>query len=726
MKSDCFLSQKLRYPIHARQIMALILVLSSFATNSVRAQTAYPMIMSTFPTGAQRGKTTLVTVNIGTSNGGGATNLYGTYKAIFEGAGIIAEVVPPEKGWPALDPKKPFVIPPINSVTLKLAIAPDAPLGVREFRLATPYQGSSTVGQIVIGDEPELMETEPNNAPEQAQSLVIPCVLNGKLQQAEDVDFYKFKVEAGQQVTFTMNCARLQDKIHDIAPHADPLIILSDQTGHELSRNDDYYRADPLLNYKFEKAGEYVIQVRDVNNQGNPHWAYRLNLTSRPFVTSLIPCAFRTGMNQDVKVEGFGLGGSSTAKVDVPANIPPGIWQTNLKLPNGTSNVVNLLVTDMAQLSFDGKAASPNKTVTAALSRPSPKAEKGALSLPGGVNSLLAVERSDRYVFKAKKGEPWGFEVTARRIDSELDSEIKILDSKGNVLASNDDAIGKDSRLDWTTPADGDYFLDIRDLTGHVGPNYYYNLTAKPLRPDFTAKCDTDRAMIAPGNKTCWFILLDRKYGFAGEVKVDVSGLPVGVTASPLTIPPELTQGVLVLSAAPDAKIDFTTVLISGTATLPGSDGKPTSVTKHITPITEIYMPGGGRGQIEVKTQGVGVTEKNDIEVLVANPIVTIMPGQTVKVDVEIKRRPDYSKPVTLDLRINHLGGVFTNPLPAGITVDDGATIAENQTKGTITLHAAADAKSISNLPLAIMANVSINFVMKVWFAAPITLTVKK
>ena len=705
----------------------LTMVFLWVAITASQAQTAYPMLMSSFPTGAQRGKTTLVAVNIGTSNGGGATNLYGTYKAIFEGAGVIAEVVPPEKGWPALDPKKPFVIPAINSVTLKLTIAPDAPLGVREFRLATPYQGISTVGQIVIGDEPELMEAEPNNTREQAQSLTIPCVLNGKLQQAEDVDFYKFKVEAGQQVTFTMNCARLQDKIHDIAPHADPLIILSDQTGRELSRNDDYYRADPLLNYKFEKAGEYLIQVRDVNYQGNPHWAYRLNVTSRPFVTSLIPCAFRVGMNQEVKVEGFGLGGSSTAKVDVPANIPPGIWQTSLKLPNGTSNVVNLLITDTTQVSFDAKATTGNKTVTAALSAPSPKAEKGTLTLPGGVNSLLAVEgRIDRYVFKAKKGDPWGFEVTARRIDSELDSEIKVLDSKGNVLASNDDAIGKDSRIDWTTPADGDYFLDIRDLTGHGGPNYYYNLTAKPLKPDFTAKCDTDRAMIAPGNKTCWFILLDRKYGFAGEVKVDASGLPAGVTASPLTIPPELTQGVLVLSAAPDAKIDFTTVQITASGMLPGIDGKPALVTKRATPITEIYMPGGGRGQIEVKTQGVGVTEKNDIEVIVANPNVTIMPGQTIKVDVEIKRRPDYTKPVTLDLRINHLGGVFTNPLPAGITVDDGATIPENQTKGQITLHASADAKPISNLPLAIMANVSINFVMKVWFAAPIILTVKK
>ena len=52
------------------------------------AQTCYPMIMSTYPTGVQRGKTTDVTVNVGTSNGGGNTNLYGAYKAIFEGEGV--------------------------------------------------------------------------------------------------------------------------------------------------------------------------------------------------------------------------------------------------------------------------------------------------------------------------------------------------------------------------------------------------------------------------------------------------------------------------------------------------------------------------------------------------------------------------------------------------------------------------------------------------------------
>jgi hypothetical protein len=104
---------------------------------------------------------------------------------------------------------------------------------------------------------------------------------------------------------------------------------------------------------------------------------------------------------------------------------------------------------------------------------------------------------------------------------------------------------------------------------------------------------------------------------------------------------------------------------------------------------------------------------------------VTLKPGSEAKIEVTLKRRPDYDKPVTLDFRVNHLGGIFTNPLPPGITCDDGVTIPEKQTKGNITLRASADAKPIKDWPLAVMANVSINFVMKVWYAAPLSLTVE-
>jgi hypothetical protein len=691
-------------------------------------QTSFPMIISTFPPGVQRGKTTDVIVTAGTVNGGGGNNLYGAYKALFEGPGIKAEIVPPEKGWPAKDPKTPFAVPSVPAVTLRVTVAADAPLGVREFRVATAHHGISTVGLLVIGDEPEVVEVEPNNEPAQAQSVPIPSVVNGRIQQAEDVDYYKFKVEAGQEVTFAVQCARLEDKIHDLAPHADPMLVLLDGTGIELARNDDYYRADPLLHYRFVKAGEYRLQLRDVGYQGSPNWVYRLNITSRPFVTSVVPCAVRPGQTNELHVAGFNLGGATTVKLEVPVGTPSGAWTASLKMPNGVSNVIALTVVDAPQAAFlptENLAPVAAKTITAVLSAPAGPVAKGALALPGGVNSWVTEGQVDRYTFHTAKASAWAFEISARRLDSEMDSVIKIRDAKGNILAENDDALGKDSRLEWTSLGAGDFTIEVRDLTGHGGPTYFYNLSALPITPDFRLKCDTDRAMIAPGNRTAWFVIVERKFGAACEIKIEVKGLPPGVTATPLTIPADMMQGPLILAAAPDAKIDFTNVEIVGTAMLPGLDGKVIAVTHTSHPLAEIYMPGGGRGQMEVLTQGVAVTEANDIEVSTASPTISLAPGGTAKIEVTIKRRADFTKAVTLDLKVNHLGGIFTNPLPPGVTCDDGVTIPEGQNKGTITLKAAADAHPIANYPLAVMANVSLNFVMKVWYvAAPVSLTV--
>ncbi|HZP82343.1 MAG TPA: hypothetical protein VFB21_11950, partial [Chthonomonadaceae bacterium] len=596
------------------------------------AQTSFVMLGSTFPTGVQRGKTTEVTVRAG---GNGGANLYGAYKALFEGEGVQAEIVPPEKGWPAKDPKKPWDLPGVGEVKMKVTVAADAPLGVREFRVATARMGISSVGQLVIGDEPEVVSPDTNRDIEHALPVTLPCVANGRLKNGEQVDNYRLKVEAGQEVVFAVLCARLQDKVHDLQEHADPLLILRDLSGSELARNDDYYRADPMLHYKFDKAGEYVIQIRDVNYHGNEHWVYRLTMTSRPYVVAVVPCAVRPGQSYELHVTGFNLGGAQTVHLDVPPTAPPGEWQTSLKFPNGTSNLVSLLVSEAPQAAIEGQpnARAGSQAVTAALpnaQRPTPDAHR--LSLPGGVNSWLSAEgQRDRYAFHAKKDEAWAFEVMSRRLDSEMDSELTLRNAKGDVLASNDDALGKDSRLEWKAPEDGDYTLEVRDVAGRFGPTYFYNLTATRLLPDFRLKCDPDRALIAPGNRTSWYVQVERRNGFAGPVAVEVKGLPAGVSVTPLTIPPELSTGTLILSAAPDAKIDAASVQVVGKAELPGADGKPVTVSRVARPLTEIYIPGGGRGLLEVDTQGVAVTETNDLEVSTNTQTVTLAPGGTVK-----------------------------------------------------------------------------------------------
>jgi hypothetical protein len=710
-----------------RSLLALLpLALVGLLAAPLAAQTTFPMIGSAFPLGVQRGKTTEVTVATG---GQGGTNVYGAYKVIFAGEGVKADIVVPDKGWPAKDPKNQWALPGVSEVKMRVTVAADAPLGLREFRLATPRHGISSIGQLLITDGAEINEVEPNNDAEHAQAITLPCNIDGRIQQGEDIDCYKFKATAGQEVVFTVMCARAEDKIHDLQEHADPILTLTDTAGKTLAENDDYYRADPMLHYKFDKAGDYILRLRDVSYKGNPYWSYHLAISTGPYVLSALPCAVRPGQGVDLQVGGFNLGEARTVHLDVPANTPPGIWNTPLKFANGWSNTIPLLVSPAPQtLSAARPAANSGHTgvVAASLNGATASGPASRLTLPGGVNAVLtAPGQIDRYSFHTKAGQPWGFEVTARRLDSEMDSELKLRDSKGAVLAENDDAFGKDSRIDWTAPAEGDYTIEVRDLTGHAGPTYFYNLTAQPLRPDFALKCDTDRAMIAPGNRTAWFVILERKYGFGGDVKVEAQGLPAGVTASPLTIPAALGQGVLLLSAAPDAKVDMAAVHIVGTAMLPGPDGKPAPAQRIATPLTEIYMPGGGRGLMEVQTEGVAITETNDIEVTLNMAQVTLKPGSEAKIEVTIKRRPDYDKPVTLDFRVNHLGGVFTNPLPPGVTCDDAVTIGEKQTKGVVTLRAAADAKPIKDWPLAVMANVSVNFVMKVWYAAPLSLTIE-
>src|SRR6266851_1882985 len=112
------------------------------------------------------------------------------------------------------------------------------------------------------------------------------------------------------------------------------------------------------------------------------------------------------------------------------------------------------------------------------------------------------------------------------------------MEPKGAVLANNDDTFGKDAALVFTPPADGDYILRIRDLNSKGGETAVYYIEADLARPDFTLRCDPDKAMIGPGSSTAWYVHVARTDGFTGPVKVEVQGLPKGVSATPLTIPP--------------------------------------------------------------------------------------------------------------------------------------------------------------------------------------------
>ncbi|HEX4609219.1 MAG TPA: PPC domain-containing protein, partial [Urbifossiella sp.] len=488
-------------------------------------QTSFPMLTYAGPTAVQRGTTGEVTVACQ------ASSLHGAYKVLFDGTGVTAEVVAPKDAKPA-DPKGG--VPAAPTVKLKVTVAAAAAPGVREFRIACPH-GISSLGQLVVVDAPVVLETPGISTPEKAQKVPVPSVVCGRTEAAENVDYYQFAAKAGQVLTFEVHCARIQDKIHDLQKHADPLVTVYDRDGKELAANDDGYFADPVLEFKAPRDGEYRVSIRDAKYDGDARWAYALTVTDRPYVQHLFPLAANPG--RAVQVQPVGTARLLQANWPLTAPAEPGLCLVTLAGPSGSTNPAPLVVTPLPLVT----EAEPNDDPAHATRVP----------LPGGANGRIGTRGDlDHYVFAGQKGKAVRLEVFARRfgtvLRSRLDGVLDVMTLDGKVLATNDDLNGKDPGLIFTPPADGDYVARVRDLNNKGGDSLVYYLELDHARPDFTIKCDPSKASIGAGGRTAWYVQVARSNGFAGPVKVDVHGLPAGVTASPLTVPATMTQGCLV------------------------------------------------------------------------------------------------------------------------------------------------------------------------------------
>jgi hypothetical protein len=692
-----------------RAAIALACVLAFASVGA--AQTSFPMVTHVTPVAVQRGTTAEVTVDCRTSS------LVGAYKVLMEGTGVTVEVIP-DKNAPKTDPKMP--VPVVSSCKLKITVAADAKLGVREFRIATEH-GISSLGQLVIVDAPVVTEKPTPSTMAKPIPVPVPSVVCGRIKIAEGVDYYSFNAKAGQVITLEVVCARIQDKIHDLQKHADPLIAVFDANGLELAASDDGFFADPVITLTVPKDGEYRVVVRDAKYDGDPRWSYALLISNTPRAVQSFPLAVNPGAT--VKALPVGSASSAGNAWTVTAPKEPGVHTVSLKANGLETNPVPVVVTPLPLVDEVEPNDSPNQATR--------------MTLPGGANGRIGTRRElDHFVFTAKKGKAVRIEIFARRfgtpLTSQLDSQVDVMTPDGKVVASNDDlpGAGKDSGLIFTPAADGDYIVRVRDLNSKGGDGFVYYLECDFARQDFTIKCDPSKAMIGPGSRTAWYVQVVRANGFAGPVKVEVQGLPAGVTVNALTIPANMTAGLLVVSAAPDAKRDASVVKIIGSADAIDEGGKAVKLTRTSVAVEEIYSPGGGRARFDAGMQAVAVTTPSDlIQIKVKQNRITLKPGEEVKIEVEVVRGPQYDKAVTLDVILRHLGAVFGNPLPPGVTMVDGKskTLLGTGSVGHITLKADANAAECTDVPISVQGFVAINFVVKIGYSSEVIwVTVKK
>jgi len=140
-------------------------------------------------------------------------------------------------------------------------------------------------------------EHESNPSTDEAVAITLPTLIDGKIDLPGDVDHFKFHVEDGARLVFEIETPLKP------APLFTPRIGLFDENGHEVLSNvfafvqgsGEFIEKvhEPKVTYKFERGGDYLLEVRDLTSRnGGPLCEYRVVVRSQiPHVGRLAVCS---------------------------------------------------------------------------------------------------------------------------------------------------------------------------------------------------------------------------------------------------------------------------------------------------------------------------------------------------------------------------------------------------------------------------------------------------
>ncbi len=411
-------------------------------------------------------------------------------------------------------------------------------------------------------------KVEPNSTMEEPQVLpALPVVINGQSAQG-DRDIYRFQAKEGEVLVFDLYGQKIVPYIADGVPGwYQPSLTVYDAQGREVAFEDDFrHHPDPVVFYQVEKDGEYLVEVKDALYRGRDDFVYRLHIATMPYITHIFPLGGQRNSKVPIKLQGINLPGDSMT-LNLPADSPP---RRNVQVTakGFTSNTRPFAVGDLPER-FE---AEPNNSLEQANRIEFPA------TINGRVGSTVDV---DYFVFSAKAKQALVMEIFARRLDSPLDSNLTLLNAKGQPIQENDDTVDRseglvthhaDSYLAYTFPADGDYILKVADVQWKGGDEYAYRLSISPPQPDYALWIRPDNVRAPQGGTAMFTVLAFRRDGFNGEIKLSTGGLPEGFVLPNEVIPERQTEARMIISEPPNAPIGLLSPKITGKARIGDKD----------------------------------------------------------------------------------------------------------------------------------------------------------
>jgi hypothetical protein len=324
-------------------------------------------------------------------------------------------------------------------VFIELALAGDATPGPRELRVRT-LRGLSNPMVFHVGQVPEFIRPPMLTSPYQVLGreetalrkraeteiearVTAPCTVNGQVASGE-VNRYRYPAQKGQKLVITTQARQLIPYLADAVPGwFQPVLAIHDANGKELAYQDDYrFNPDPTILFEVPHDGEYVLSIRDSIYRGREDFVYRVTIGEMPFVTGIFPLGGQVGEPVKIEIEGWNLDGATWT----PPAGEAGIHPFTVSKAGFISNPLPFALDTLPE-GFDEE---PNN---------SPEhAQK--VALPIIINGRIdTMNDRDVFEFEGRAGDIVVAEVQARRLDSPLDSVIKLTDAAGKLLALSDD-----------------------------------------------------------------------------------------------------------------------------------------------------------------------------------------------------------------------------------------------------------------------------------------------
>lgn len=597
---------------HALACRVAILLLA--APLLAQQQPNIPHAGYVYPAGGRRGTTLEVTVGGQFLNGASEAYVSGTgVTAIFKRyvrpmtpaeANTLREQMQKLNAQPSRTPEEIQTVAEIRqklmafqrrtanvaiaeNAILEISIAPDAAPGPREIRIGANLGITNPVAFCVgllpeIDRPPAKVEpaynvvngaTAPNRAaptpPAPPMDVTLPVTLNGQMMPATS-DRYRFQATKGQRIVAAVTARELIPYISDAVPGwFQAALSLRDGNGNELATSDHYrFHPDPVLFYEIPKDGPYTLEIHDSIFRGREDFVYRIALGELPYLSGIFPLGAKTGSRVNVEAQGWNLPSARIAQNT--KGKAAGIYMVGER----ASNTLPFAVDSLPETVAKETSVRRDKAQRVKL----PIVVEGRIQHPGATQFFR---------FDGKPGEEIVAEVTARRLQSPLDSVLRLFDSAGRQLAMNDDFDDKgagllthqaDSLLSFKLPAKGAYYIEIADVQHNGGPEYAYRLRISHPRPDFELRVVPSSLNVRSGTNVPVTVYALRRDGFSGEIALKLKDVPAGFTLSGGAIPAGQDKVRMTL-AVPPGRVDVPMAIkLEGRAEIDGGEVRRTAI----------------------------------------------------------------------------------------------------------------------------------------------------